>query len=233
MEAFADIKKTLAEGFKVENKGEWISHALLKILQNDEELWKHFTKLKWDSKRALFELVKAVGDNPDSKLDGRARTDYMIWEEKFNLVSNVWMEDTLYVSEDVTEEILAKYFAEEKATITRDTQAEIATVVPKSEIKEVVSFDLDNIDMENLPTGENLKRLMDQILEKAGTTLDTAISDYVFPKNKWEVEFLNKQWKWVQILQGALAEAPINWDDRLTREIFVKYLLEGWYISQK
>ena len=135
MEAFADIKKTLAEGFRVENKGDGISHALLKILQQDKTIWEHFTKLRWDSKRALFELVKAVGDNPDSKLTWRTRTDYMIWEEKFNLVSNVWMEDTLYVSEEVTEEILAKYFTAEKAAIKQDTQAEIATVVAKSEVK--------------------------------------------------------------------------------------------------
>ena len=250
MEGF---KQALNEWIQVAS-WEWISQALLKqLLKNDEfkktnniieafdsedNLLIDINKLNQDSQKALLFLTEEIGNRlPTNLQSGKLRTvkNYNILGQDYNLVDDIETTDVLSISEEEIDNVLAEF--ENKMRGVEVTEAQAESVVAKTEeVKEEYIPNLDNVDMDNLPTGENLRELMEAVFKAAGTSEKEIMeSDQILilnkPKGKKYIRTVEDETKGISIVPDTLRAANVNNTRNDGRAIFIAYLLDTWFMS--
>lgn len=229
MEGFKN--KILNEGIEINTK-EWITQALLRELSKDETLKADFTwdfnSLTWKSQKLLIDLAWEVNiSNTSGAVEREAKEYSFSWrKEAYNLVDLVHEGEKLSISQDRLNAVFSEYYGEE-ASKDISENSEVEEVV-----EENITFDLDDIDMENLPTGENLGRLMEQIIESSqyASIGEAFKAEFKIMKNIGD--YTDRDWNKVKMKAFPLADVEINGDKTLAAEIFVKYLLQEWMLNK-
>ena len=253
MEGF---KQALNKWIQV-GSGEWISQALLKALKNDEDLWKHFSedfsKLERVSQEALLKLTQQVSTS--APFAWRKTTEYKFWEARYNLVDHVdynnetqkWEVITLegYQIDEALSKLISKMSSDQdgfdhemykNSVVTHGLSTEeyesSKQVEEAEEVSEEYVPNLDDVDMENLPTGENLRKLMSAIIESSEYTSIEEAFKGEFRVMKNIGDFADVNGNKYKIRAFALSDVAVNGDKTLAAKIFTKYLLQEWMLTE-